>query len=279
MSTRNPKVCGSGALLKQAFEKSGYPVDVLPWDKNADWSRYASLFVLECWNYHLNRDAFLRWVEERTAEQISVWNPLDILRWNTDKSYLLELQKKGILILPTVFLRPDDTRSVSDVIGENGWTDAVIKPAVGASAFGTQKVSMSQVFDVDAALDRSRTWVVQKFYPDIGEGEYSFIFFNRTFSHAVLKVPAKNEYRVHVDFGGRELPVSPDPSLIRAAQKIIDTVSGPLLYARVDAVKKDNSLILMELELTEPYLFFDAYPEAAVRFVNAYKALTRGSAD
>lgn len=274
-STHNPKLCGSGSILQCAFEKAGYHVRVLPWDIDADWNEFSALFVLECWNYHLKRGEFLSWVEKRAKEHLAIWNSPDFLRWNTEKSYLLDLEKKGIAILPTVLLNADDPRTIRDVMKEKGWHEAVVKPLVGASAFGAQKVTAESAPAFDTSLDRSVPWIVQKFYPDIAHGEYSFVFFNRTFSHAVLKVPKKNEFRVHIDFGGKELLVTPDLSLVAQAQKIVDSVPGPLLYARVDAVAEGSQLILMELELTEPYLFFDADPAAAYRFVAAYEALEK----
>jgi hypothetical protein len=41
------------------------------------------------------------------------------------------------------------------------------------------------------------------------------------------------------------------------------------LYARVDAIERGGRLLLMELELVEPYLFFPEHPLAPERFAQA----------
>jgi Rad3-related DNA helicase len=86
-------------------------------------------------------------------------------------------------------------------------------------------------------------------------GEYSYIFFNREFSHAVLKSPKKGEFRVQHFFGGSIHTVIPTPGQLEYMQKLVDTFANETLYARVDGVWKEGVFYLMELELIEPYLF------------------------
>jgi hypothetical protein len=56
--------------------------------------------------------------------------------------------------------------------------------------------------------------------------------------------------------------------VIETAENIISLVKGPLLYARVDGLLKNRRFVLMELELLEPDLYFDAHPEASERYVD-----------
>jgi glutathione synthase/RimK-type ligase-like ATP-grasp enzyme len=105
--------------------------------------------------------------------------------------------------------------------------------------------------------------IVQKFVEEINEGEVSLLFFNKKFSHAVLKKARPDDFRVQNDFGGTAELFTPSRELITQGEKIVSSVSEPLLYARVDGVVVRGRFILMELELIEPVLFFELYPEAA----------------
>ena len=64
----------------------------------------------------------------------------------------------------------------------------------------------------------------------------------------------------------------PDPSLIEdaraalhAAANATGTRMNDILYARVDGIVRDGTLLLMELEVIEPVLFFSHAPGAAAR--------------
>jgi len=272
-SSKNPRLSGSSRILAASLKRNGYTVTSFPWDSRNNGEAYSTLLPLECWNYHLHRQEFLDWLTLQESGGIRIFNPLQILRWNTDKSYLLELERKGIPVIPSIILYPNDGNSVQAVMEKQRWRQAIRKPTVGASAYGTEKISLHTASATDEGLDRTVPWILQEYVEEISKGEYSFIFFNKTFSHAVLKVPKANEFRVHIDFGGTETPVKPHNNLISQAAAIVHAVEGPLLYARVDAIEKEGKLTLMELELTEPYLFFDADSGAADRFVEAYKLL------
>jgi len=110
-----------------------------------------------------------------------------------------------------------------------------------------------------------------------GPGEWSLIFFDGAFSHAVLKKPAPADFRIQEHFGGSWQSASPSPELIQQAECVLAaatevTGQGKPLYARVDGLESaaNGRFLLMELELVEPSLFFAADPDnASARFANA----------
>jgi hypothetical protein len=53
--------------------------------------------------------------------------------------------------------------------------------------------------------------------------------------------------------------------VLHAASRATDTQVVDILYARVDGVSRDGKLLLMELEVIEPALFFSHAPGAAAR--------------
>ncbi len=107
----------------------------------------------------------------------------------------------------------------------------------------------------------------------VRKGEWSLVFLGGRFSHAVLKRPAPGDFRVQKEFGGRLVPAEPTSQAIEEAQAILAAAPKPHLYARVDAVEIEGRLVLVELEMIEPELFFWADPAAPLRFVEALEAL------
>src|SRR5262249_16204563 len=120
--------------------------------------------------------------------------------------------------------------------------------------------------------------LIQPFMPEIvHEGEWSLIFFDGIYSHAVLLKPAFDDFRVQLRHGGIARTVQPSDVMMRKSQTILSLLEEKRpLYARVDFVRKDNKVFLMELELIEPALFFNWHPSSASRFVDVLLHRLRG---
>lgn len=101
------------------------------------------------------------------------------------------------------------------------------------------------------------------------KGEWSLIFFDGEFSHAVLKTPKAGDFRVQEDFGGAQSGQKPPKHLVNQAKNVLNAVQANCVYARVDGIEIDEKLILMELELIEPTLFLQAHPKVPTRFAEA----------
>jgi len=112
---------------------------------------------------------------------------------------------------------------------------------------------------------------MQKFVAEIQtSGEWSFVFFDKKFSHAVLKRAKAGDFRVQNNFGGTvETNLKPPQGLTKQAQKIVENVEEDLLYARVDGVEVEGEFCLMELELIEPVLFLENNKSAAQKLAAA----------
>jgi glutathione synthase/RimK-type ligase-like ATP-grasp enzyme len=115
--------------------------------------------------------------------------------------------------------------------------------------------------------------LVQAFAPEIERsGEWSFVFFGGAFSHAVLKRPAPGDFRVQTELGGSAVPLDPPPALLDQAATVMGKVQGRWLYARVDGIERDGRLVVLELEMIEPFLFLGQDPQAPARFADAILA-------
>lgn len=254
-----------------------YRVEAAIWsDPSYDWSSSDMVIIRSCWDYHLRIAEFLRWIESLETLEVPVWNSPSTIRWNADKSYLRELESKGILIVPTRWFEPGPAISLAAELRESGWDQVVIKPRVSATAHRTRLIrNGKEAEDTQVLFDELRAGpgvMVQQFMePIVREGEWSLMFFGGEFSHAVLKTPKAGDFRVQHDFGGYERLAQAPDAATQAAEKAVAAV-GNTLYARVDGVMVGDKFRLMELELIEPALFLGESSGAAERLAAAIAA-------
>ena len=269
-----PEVSADDRLAVVACADQGIHVEAATWDVDRDWRRYDAIVIRSTWNYHLYPAQFTDWIDRCAAAGCSIWNPAAVLRWNLDKRYLLQLAAAGLLVPDTIVVAKGSTVELRDVLRSRGWTDAVVKPVVSASAFQTFRAGDAggdgdESARAFAEAVASRDMLVQQFVPEILAGEVSVMFFGGQFSHAVKKIPADREFRVQEEFGGQVEPYAPDAGTLRTCDIALSHVPGPTLYARIDGVSTARGFEVIEVEVIEPSLFFRHDPAAATRFANA----------
>jgi glutathione synthase/RimK-type ligase-like ATP-grasp enzyme len=273
-SSVKPDFASNDLYAVNSLRSSGTEVFPLPWDvETTAWDSFDLVIIRSCWNYHLHPEKFLKWIDSMEKRKVKMLNPLKIARWNLHKGYLKELQLKGIAIPETIWLDKGSAANLSLLMNEKNWSRAVVKPAISATAFNTFLVSNEDAREQQKKFEEilaHADMLVQKFMPEVlSHGEWSIIFFDKKFSHAVIKQPAAKDFRVQNDFGGIATPARPPEFAIEQAKKIISLIEEPLLYARVDGVISENKFLLMELELIEPVLFLEQENGSAKTFANA----------
>lgn len=257
-------------LLKAPLARRNIAVSTIEWDApNVAWASYDALIIRSTWDYHLRYSEFLAWLQHVVASGARLYNAPSLLMWNMDKVYLRELSAEGVPLLPTVFVAQGEAISLADVIASHGWGEAVVKPSISAGGDNTWRVAASEAGQAQTRLDAQlseMSVMIQQYAPQISMGEYSFLFFNGQFSHATRKIPAQGDMFVHEHRGGKIYAYSAPAELIAQASNVVrqaQKLNGALpLYARVDSVLEGDRLILMELEMVEPYLYMpyaDAY--------------------
>ena len=268
-----PGLTEDDQLAVAALARRGVPAEPLIWnDVSVGWDQYAALVLRSTWDYHRSAEAFVEWLVRVEASGNQLWNPAGLVRWNMDKRYLRELEGQGIAITPTVWLENGETASLRSLLEANGWDRAVVKPSLSATAFLTWRTTVAQAADRQAELDQMLqrgAVLVQKYEESIERGEWSLIFFNGGFSHAVLKIPERGDFRVQKEYGGTSLPDTAPLGAIAMAERTLSHVRFPWLYARVDLIESDRRWLLMELEMLEPDLFLRHDPSAPGRFAKA----------
>ncbi|MFC4822020.1 ATP-grasp domain-containing protein [Dokdonella ginsengisoli] len=277
------------APLLDALRATGAEADVADWDDDAvDWSRYDLALLRSTWDYAERLPEFLAWAE-RAAARTRLLNPPDVLRWNTDKHYLAELERAGVAIVPSRFVEPGDAPDAAlDAFLSTQAREFVVKPAVGAGSRDAQRYGREERTDATAhaarLLDAGRSVLLQPYLDRVDEhGETALIHFDGVFSHAIRKGPLlrRGDGPTAALFAAEQItPRVPDAEERALAQRALAAIAqrdaGTLLYARVDLIRDDDGAPrLLELELAEPSLFFAHAPGSAERFAQAILARTR----
>jgi glutathione synthase/RimK-type ligase-like ATP-grasp enzyme len=268
-----PQLAEDDRLLRDALMAGGVVAEPVVWDEAAvDWAGFDAAVVRSTWDYHLRAEAFDVWIGGLERMGVPLWNPPDVLRWNSRKTYLHELETAGIPTVPTRFVEQGGA-PLASVLQETGWDEVVVKPVVSASAYETWRASRATLAQ-DAAryarLVAEGAVMVQPFLSGImTDGEWSLCFFAGRYSHAVLKRPRPGDFRVQADHGGEYTSAQASRQLVAEAEAALRAAGRPTLYARVDGCVMDGTFRLMELELLEPGLFLATDTGAADRFADA----------
>jgi len=252
----------------------GWQVSTVPW-RQADrsWGDFDAVIIRSTWDYCHDVPTFLETLE-RINRETMLANCLELVRWNLAKTYMRDLEARGIGIVPTRWPDSLQADSFTNLQGQLGTQDIVVKPVVGANgedAFRVSPADPSERLESIAARFQNRDCMVQPFMPNIvNEGEYSLFFFSGKYSHAILKVPAKHEFRSQEEHGSDIHSVIPREKLLERAQQVLESLTSSPLYARIDFVRNDaDDFVVMELELIEPSLYLRTDPQAAARFAAA----------
>lgn len=257
-------------LLADALSGLGVAARFAAWDDPAvHWAETSLAVVRSTWDYHHHPLRWLEWIDH-VERATAVVNSATILRWNTHKRYLGDLGAAGVSCIPTVFVSPGEAVTLRSILLEKGWTDVVVKPAIGASAAGARRFAgTKEVAEGEkhlAQLLKRGDALVQPYLKEVEtDRERSLVFLDGSFHHAFTK-PAFNTNAV----GGTVLlPHEPSPAELALARAALGASPGRSLYARADLVPGKSGPMLMELELIEPDLGLRFHPRAANRLAEA----------
>ncbi|MEP7210603.1 MAG: hypothetical protein ABI740_07175 [Alphaproteobacteria bacterium] len=259
-------------VMEAAFTPAGLTLEVVRWTEEAmNWGQFDAALVLNCWDYQDRHDAFLERLSEIEAAGVAVFNPLDLVRWNIRKTYLRDFEGRGVPIVPTLWTEAPQADDIQAAFTAFNSEEVVLKRQVGGGARGQARYARATAPTEGQVLDRPG--MIQPLIQSIvTEGEYSFLFVDGEFSHALVKRAADGDYRIQEAYGGRSMKVEPSPADKARASAVLEALDAPPLYARVDMVRgADGGLMLMELEVLEPYLFPAEGPAIGVMLAAALK--------
>lgn len=242
-------------ILRQGLAPHGLTLTPVRWMDPIDWNRFAAVLVNCAWDYQDNHEAFLATLDHIASLGIPVFNDPATIRWNIRKTYLKEFEAKGVATIPTLWRDAPTDADILGALDAFGSTDVILKRQVGGGARAQVRYTRATLPAPGPVMDRPG--MIQPLIPAIAtEGEFSFLFIDGEFSHVVLKRPKGGDYRIQAAYGGTSQAITPTPEDRAAAQRVLDVLDIKPLYARVDMVRgRKDLLLLMELEVLEPYLF------------------------
>lgn len=271
-----PTLSSSDALLATALQQRGHEVVAVPWNDSDGSGQPVDVAVLRSnWDFHHHLDNFMTWLRGQHDAGVRVINDLQLVEWNANKHYLIDLAARGIAVPRTETI--DEVRA--DVLhtwfATTGCDDAVLKPAWGASGHLVERITADRVdaaVETVAADSDGRPYIIQEFIPEITDGELALVYFDGEFSHSVARIPTKGEFRVNSGRGGTVQQRDAVDAQVRFGRTVLDALASMPTYARVDLVATATGPVLMEVELNEPALWLDLSNDGADRFAAAVLA-------
>lgn len=281
----------SNAMLPRLLSERGASVTIKCWTEEdiiATIMENDVVTFLWAENYIQHPHDFDKFLEKcKTAIKASganapcVMNHIELVQWNMDKKYLLDMRNAGFDIPKTEILNAEQYPSVSalhqrlQTFQSSG--SIMLKPAVSASSNNTRLVTDISALSVDDVAflescikgDLRSSLIVQQFEPAIATGEYSFVFIGEKLSLVVLKAPKSGEFRCQDEFGGRHSRIDIaelEERTLSMVNSIFDTLwtwfgngsTGVMGYVRIDGlVTNERAFVLMEIEAIEPHLYLE----------------------
>lgn len=267
-------ILSDDGYLAAALSQRGFSSRRVDWsDPAVDWAKFRCAVFRTTWDYFHRFNEFSRWLE-RVACETRLVNDLTLVRWNLDKHYLGDLERRGVNVVPTIFLEQGAVAPFVELLNRLGVAEAVVKPCVSGAARHTYRVRRENAVEIDRVMRpvwEAESLLIQPFQASVLErGESSLMVFEGRYSHAVLKRPKPGDFRVQDDHGGTVVDYEPTSAEVAAAEQAIAACESRPVYGRVDLVR-DNSgrFAVSELELIEPELWLRRHPSSADLFAAA----------
>jgi len=215
---------------------------------------------------------------ETLKEETTFINSFELINWNLDKKYLIELNKKGINIPTSEVITKEDNLTLESLFKKHDFNEAIIKPTISGAARETYKISKNNFYKYEKKffdLKSKEDLIFQEFLSNIiSKGEISLIFIGEHYTHAVKKIAKEGDFRVQDDHGGSVEVYNATKEEILFAQNCLSKCPTLPIYSRVDIIYDNrNEISLGEIELIEPELWFRNNKVAAGLLANEIKKL------
>ncbi len=268
-------------MLLNLFTKHKHQVELKVWDDpSVDWTSYDIIIIKSTWDYFIGKiEKFYQWLDFIKEKNIPCLNSPDLIKWNSDKHYLIDIQSAGLNIVPSIVIEKNNLFYADDAFQKFNTDELIVKPTISGGAMNTLRLNKENAKQNEIQINdwlKEQAYLVQPLKKEIiTEGEWSFLFFNGQFSHHLLKTAKDGEFRIQHFFGGKISSPKFDQNLINIAKEYVSKFAANSLYARVDGVVGKNGFELMELELIEPYMFFFTNENSLENYYNAFEQLTQ----
>jgi hypothetical protein len=269
-----PDLSDGGTKLATSLAEHNIDSEPVMWNNpSVDWTTYDAVLLRSCWDYPNDRERFQVMLQELEEAPVQVCNPLQVIQWNLHKSYIIALDESGVTVPETTVVEQGAGVSLETIFEKQNHDEMVIKPAIGAMSEQVRKRSIADLSESGSKFSEQvedHDILVQEFIPEIETGERSMVFFAGEYSHAWNSLTTEEDITA---FDGSDTDYEPTAriqeqgaAVIQSASDILGMTPRDLPYARVDYVPREGELVLMELELIEPFLGFDRGENTVQRF-------------
>ncbi|MEC7384462.1 MAG: hypothetical protein VX526_07255 [Actinomycetota bacterium] len=264
--------------LVSALQQLNIDAKVVAWDDDIEWSAFDAAIIRSTWDYHRRREEFDHWLT-RVSQQTQLWNPPELIRWNSDKRYLADVAAKGLPVVPTTVVNRNEHMSHRQ-LAEIG-SDIVVKPSVGAGSQGVQRFTGQHEAALNylrALIESGETPLIQPYLSNIDtHGEVGLVTAVGVLSHSFHK-EAILTGDVQWSSDGHVLEVisahTPSESELALCDRVL-ALLPETAYARIDMLPTDDGPVISEIELIEPSLFLGVDTGAVYRIAAAFASLVR----
>ena len=243
----------------RVFTASGDQLEEIDWREfDPDKHDFDLIFIRTVWDYVRHKHQFLNFLQQ--ADKVSLLaNSSEIIKWNLEKYYLKELKECGLPVLDSLF--PEAPMSSTDACDSLDTDEIVVKPILGEGGYGIERYHRHCINARKPDII-STDYYAQPFTDAITrDGEISLVFIGGKYTHAALKKCKPGEYRVQVSHGGTEEPYYASPCEIELASQFVSALPENPLACRIDLIRNQNKLFLMEIEAIEPILYPHFLPD------------------
>ncbi|MBS4536524.1 hypothetical protein GOQ29_12935 [Clostridium sp. D2Q-14] len=244
--------------LKKALMMLGHTSQIVAWDdESIDFSAFKIAIIRSCWDYDQRLDEFLKRMNFIESKCLLL-NPYRTIKENSNKFYLKDLQKRGVSVVPTIFINSESDFHKQSINFDS--QQVIIKPVVSASGRDTYRYKSDDFKGIQETIKKiveSKSVMIQPYIESIEtSGERSTVVIEGVPVFTMQKKPAEGGFLVHKHWGGTYNEITATEKDLLFLQKVYDVLEEKPLYMRVDYVYDNNNKpLLLELELIEPNLY------------------------
>ncbi len=219
------------------------------YEKPVPLDKFDLIFVYKMEGFYDDLSSFNKML--RSFAHTNVVNKIETIKHNLNKSYLWDLEKNNVRIIPSF--------KIADIKERLAQGEAfVIKPLCGER--GNHIFLAKTQNDLQTIAGREEAFMAQQFMPEIWDGERSLVFLGHEFQLAVIKKPKQTgeEFRCNESLGGSVAvyePTDQEISFAKNVLKVYESMGYPVHFSRVDILKVAGSPMLLEAELLNPSMY------------------------
>jgi glutathione synthase/RimK-type ligase-like ATP-grasp enzyme len=232
-------------------------------------SEFALAFVYKMEGFYFDMPRFFAMVSAFEKNISVVVNDPKTIRHNINKSYLFQLQEKGVAV--------GHPYTIEDALEQRLKKNlpCVIKPLFGER--GNRVLLAKTVDDLKVIEGKEGEYIAQEFMKEIRQGEKSLAYLGFEFQHAVIKQPSKentDEFRCNESLGGTVAVYEPTKEELDYCANLLNVYESfgcPIHFSRIDFVTTDSGPKLVEAELLNPSIYAN-YSKKGPQFGKAIAA-------